>query len=151
MQVAKPVAVQPVVPDTSDVPSDEARPILLGRSVKGFVMKFKSRYFSVTLDEALPLRLTLRCISGDPDLYVSNETTRPTVQDHVWGSSASGADEIVISTDNAYFTLGTYYIGVTAMVDSEFELRAEQVATLLDPTAGAHCAEAEPHRTKQLD
>lgn len=132
MQVAKPVAVQPAraFVDTSNVPSEEARAILLERPAKGFVAKFKSRYFSVTLEYALPLRLTLRCISGDPDMYVSNETTHPTVDDHVWGSSESGTDEIVISTEDACFTLGTYYVGVTAMTDSEFELRAEQVACL---------------------
>lgn len=123
---AKPVAVQPGQA-AINTPSDEARPILLGRPVKGFVTKFKSRYYSVTLEKPLPLRLKLRCLSGDPDMYVSNDTTMPTADDHLWVSSVPGSDEIVISTEDAYFTLGTYYVGVTAMADSEFELSAEQV------------------------
>ena len=87
-----------------------------------------NRRAQVTLPSA-DVEIVLSALSGDPDLFVSDENPFPTMDDNIWRSGAKGDDEILIETDHPRYRLGSYYVGVYAICDSSFEL----VARLAEP------------------
>ena len=42
-----------------------------------------------------------------------------------WQAASAGDDEVFISTEHPDFILGTYYIGVYGIYDSEYELEVK--------------------------
>ena len=56
----------------------------VGKRVRGNVGQFEYRYYQIKLDERFSLSINLTCLSGDPDIFVSNTATEPTSEEHTW-------------------------------------------------------------------
>lgn len=103
---------------------DEIEQLELGQPIRSSVRQFNYVYYKVPLRVRANLRITVTCLSGDPDVFVANDTTAPTIDDHVWRSGGKGDDVVDVETSHPRYTLGQYYIGIYAICDSEFEVRA---------------------------
>jgi hypothetical protein len=78
-------------------------------------------YFSFEVNEPnMNLTITVTALNGDPDLYVSTTTARPTNTDYEYDSIHWGTDSVHL--DNA--AVGTYYIGVHGFLASDFSITA---------------------------
>lgn len=97
--------------------------LVVGKKVRGQVDQFQYRYFSITVLERLELAIHVTALQGDPVLFVSNEGSYPTREDHTWKADVSGFTELLISTEHPEFALGHYCVGVYGGVyDSQFEI-----------------------------
>ena len=77
------------------------------------------KYYKYTATESgIDMSIVLTVISGDADLYVSNTTQQPNIDDAIWHSAGWGSDSVDIENVSA----GTYYIGVTAFTNSTWSL-----------------------------
>eukprot|EP00457_Paulinella_chromatophora_P000073 gb/GEZN01000073.1/.p1 GENE.gb/GEZN01000073.1/~~gb/GEZN01000073.1/.p1 ORF type:complete len:2576 (+),score=267.19 gb/GEZN01000073.1/:57-7784(+) len=80
------------------------------------------KYFSVDMRAVnSTLSIIATPISGDPDLYVSLETTHPDEEHYGWKSIHYGGDSINVA--NA--AIDVYYIGVKAYTDCTFNILAQ--------------------------
>ena len=95
--------------------------------IRASVRQFCYAYYEVTLRERCNLRISVKAISGDPDVFVSTDSLFPTIDDHLWRSGGKGDDVVLIEADHPRYVTGPladYHIGVYAICDSEFELTA---------------------------
>ncbi len=111
--------------------SDSAATFLqLGVPMQGFVAESEYSYFRVAVPSSLQdLTISLTCISGDGDLYISQDYNRPDESFYTWKVAAFGSDVFVLSSP----PLGDYFIGVYGYSASSFVLTASQGATSLIP------------------
>ena len=103
---------------------DEVEKLELGMPVLGSVNQFCYHYYEVRLPTRVNLRIEVKQISGDPDIFVSNDNPTPTMDDWMWRSGATGDDEVFIETDHPKYVVGTYYIAVYSIYDSRYEIVA---------------------------
>ena len=146
-----PTIVMPDEPVSTGREANQTATVLVaGKRVRGNVGQFEYRYYQIKLDERFSLSINLTCLSGDPDIFVSNTATEPTSEEHTWKvarvrrgcrratahaarltiactwqAASAGDDEVFISTEHPEFILGTYYIGVYGIYDSEYELEVK--------------------------
>ena len=64
--------------------------------------------FSTTSLRSPQLFVSLTCLSGDADLFVST-TPGPTKDNHIWGQTRWGSDAITIYPEDSHFCSGCYY------------------------------------------
>jgi hypothetical protein len=105
----------------------EIEQLELDQPIRASVRQFCYAYYVVTLRERCNLRISVKAISGDPDVFVSTDSLFPTIDDHLWRSGGKGDDVVLIETDHPRYVTGPladYHIGVYAICDSEFELTA---------------------------
>ncbi len=103
---------------------DEIEKLELDQPLRASVRQFCYAYYEVWLRERSNLRITVKTLSGDPDIFVSTDNMFPTIDDHVWRSGGKGDDMVLIETDHPRYINGPYHIGIYAICDSEFELSA---------------------------
>lgn len=106
------------------VDQDDIERLDLDDPIQATVRQFCYQYYEVILRERVNLRLSVKTISGDPDIFVSNDNPSPTMDDHIWRSGSKGDDEILIETDHPRYKLGSFFIAIYAICDSEYELSA---------------------------
>ena len=95
-----------------------------GVAVVGSVTQFEYVYYQIELRERKNLRFELKAVSGDPDIFVSNEVSVPTIDDHAWRSGGAGDDSVLITTGHPRYAVGIFFIGIYSIHDSEFVLEA---------------------------
>lgn len=62
--------------------------------------------------------ISLTSIEGDPDIYVSTRTQKPTMFDHEWSHVDWGSDFLIITPG----VVGTYYIGIYGYQKSVYNI-----------------------------
>jgi hypothetical protein len=102
--------------------ADATIPLRNGIPQRDHVETGEYEYFSVRVenDGGLDLSVMVTPVNGDPDIYMSRNTSRPTELDYEKKSTRFGAD--VVDYENA--ERGTYYIGVKAFSNSTFSIVA---------------------------
>eukprot|EP00741_Cyanophora_paradoxa_P023646 tig00021608_g22840.t1 len=58
------------------------------------------------------LRVEVKARQGDPNVYISTSTEKPTVSDATWRSESAGDDLLVIPTSDPHFKPGYFYFGI---------------------------------------
>jgi hypothetical protein len=101
--------------------ANSTTPLRSGVGIEAWVDQGGWEYFSfAVIEPGMTLDVTVTALTGDPDLYISTITPRPTLDDYEYRSLNVGDDHIFIATPN----LTTYYIGVYAFRNSTFRVTA---------------------------
>ena len=80
------------------------------------------------VDGATGFKVTLKALSGDPDLFVSQRITRPTRVSYTWNSTAEGDDVVLVPPGNAKFSKEKgVYIGVLGHERSSYRIKAKWI------------------------
>lgn len=79
-----------------------------GTGVEGRTEAGTYAYYRFVLDEVVETRIVVRALSGNPDLYVSTSTTRPSHDEYTWKSTRAGTDVVVIKPDDPAAVDGAY-------------------------------------------
>lgn len=109
---------------------------------------FKFYHFSLTA-ASTDLTISVSRVLGDPDLYITNNGSVPSLDLYQWKSSAFGSEVVVIKPAE----VGEYIIGVYAFIDSLYDVSAStsQAITLLqDGVAHSEQLEAGTFQNFQL-
>eukprot|EP00736_Rhodelphis_marinus_P006471 Rmarinus@m.30068 len=101
--------------------------VLLSQPYEGAVCPGFYKYFildaSLIADNDRDLYVSVRTISGDPDVYISKTVEEPTDDKagHSWSCYAVGDCLITIPASTANFSVGYYYVGVYGNPDTDEE------------------------------
>eukprot|EP01080_Neovahlkampfia_damariscottae_P001444 gene1444-12063_t len=82
------------------------------------VNAYTYQYYEYELKEAGRLTISLTAIQGDPDIFVSMITNRPSWTNHTWAHYDIGTDILII--ENA--VVGKYYIGITSFGHAKYNI-----------------------------
>lgn len=111
---------------------DGGRILRPGISIHGTVEQDKYQYYQFCVARHVhehQVLLKLTCLSGDANLYVSTEETRPQIGTSNWIAQKVGSDQLRLFTYLPEFPRDSnaiaVYIGVFGRTSSEFNLTAE--------------------------
>jgi len=91
-----------------------------------FVEQDQYVFFAFNVENAMcNVDFVLTPLFGDPDLYVSNIIPRPTEHNFTWYSDNYGGDVLNLDYTQEHFSLGTYFIGVSAATNASFSIMAK--------------------------
>ena len=89
-----------------------------------------------------------RCPVTHIDRRPTQDIQEPTSKEHTWKSASAGDDVIFISTEHPQYSIGTYYIGIYGVYDTEYEIEAKLVEAPLNLDLQV-CASFAPHPKMQ--
>jgi hypothetical protein len=87
----------------------------IGVAYNGAVTKDFYNYYYIDIDTFFAkndLAITVVAVKGDPDIYASFKTYRPSKEYNTWKSEQAGTDTITISPTDINYQMGRLFIGV---------------------------------------